>query len=305
MTICPCCGFKFEGTLTDGCKSCGARAVGVALPKPTVELPSYGRSLLLAVSGSLAVLVFVGQTASAMFQRGFKSLGFWSWMAAAETAAWRLKWVAIPALILAFWLARKLYQSIKQQPQQFCGLKHARRGFFAFTAVPLLIAFLIAITVPARLEQRQISKEAEREATKNAFELVLYRYQLEHRTLPEGDEQEVRQKLATLPDPDGTVALVIAVLENASYQPKAEVAANTEPKSSRMRGAMIRPASFNQSTDDATPAGLAFTHYEVRLPGDDKILRTDDDWIIRDGILKRVSEVAPGGLGQSAGALKP
>jgi len=305
VTICPCCGFKFEGTLTKGCESCGARAVGVALPKPTVELPSYGRSLVLTASGSLAVLVFVVQTFIAMFQRSFKSLGFWSWIAAAETAAWRLKWIAIPAFILAFWLGRKLYRSIKEHPEHFCGLKYARRGFFASVTVPLLIAFLIAITVPARLEQRQMSIDAEREATKNAFELVLYRYQLEHKTLPEGDEKEVKQKIASLPDLDGSVAVVLAALENASYQPKAEVAANSEPKSSRMRGVAIRPASFNQSTDDATPAGLAFTHYEVRLPGEDKILRTEDDWIIRDGILKRVSEVAKGGLGQTAGALKP
>lgn len=305
MTICPCCGFKFEGTLTEGCASCGARAVGAALPKPAVELPSYGRSLALVVSGSLAVLVFVVQTISAMFQRGFKSLGLWSWVAAAETAAWRLKWIAIPAFILVIWLGRKLYRSIKEHPEQFCGLKYARRGFLASATVPLLIAFLIGVTVPARLEQRQISNDAELQATVNAFELVLYRYQLEHRTLPEGDDLEVRQKFASLPDPDGSVAKVLAVLENASYQPRAEVAANSEPKSSRMRGVAIRAASFNQSTDDATPAGLAFLHYEVRLPGEDKILRTEDDWIVRDGILKRVSEVAKGGLGQTAGALKP
>ena len=303
MTICPCCGFKFEGTLTKGCESCGARAVGAALPRPTVELPSYGRSLILAVSGSLAVLVFLVQTISAMFQRGFKSLGFWSWVGAAETAAWRLKWVAIPAFILAFWLGGKLYRSIKEHPEQFCGLKYARRGFLASATVPLLIAFLIGITVPARLHQRDLANEAAVAATARAVDLVLYRYQLEHKTLP--DVGEVAEELSTLPDPDGSIAIALTVLQNGSYQPRAEVAANTEPKSARMRGAIIRTASFNETTDDATPAGLAFTHYAVRLPGADKVLRTEDDWIIRDGVLKRVSDEAKGGLGQTAGALNP
>ena len=304
MTICPCCGFKFEGTLTEGCKACGARAVGAALPRPEIELPSYGRSLVLVVSGCLAVLVFLVQTVIALFQRGFKSFGFWSWIAAAETAAWRLKWIAIPAFILSFWLGRKLYRSIKDNPEQFCGLKYARRGFLASATVPLAIVFLIVITVPARLRQREMSNEAAVIAGARAVDLVLYRYQLEHKTLP-ADENELISDLRTLPDPDGSVAAALSVLANSNYQPGAEVAANAEPRSSKMRGLVIRRASFNTSTDDATPQGLAFTHYEVRLPGEDKILRTEDDWIVRDGILKRVSEVAKGGLGQTAGALKP
>ncbi len=69
MTICPCCGFKVEGTLSQGCASCGACSVGEALPKPEHELPSYGRSLLLAVTGLLMVLVFLTQTIIALVQR--------------------------------------------------------------------------------------------------------------------------------------------------------------------------------------------------------------------------------------------
>ncbi|HKG96418.1 MAG TPA: hypothetical protein VKA97_01300, partial [Pyrinomonadaceae bacterium] len=108
MTTCPCCGFKFHGLLSSGCKQCGARAVGEPLPKPSHELPSYGRALILAVSGSLAVLIFVVQTLIAFFQRSSGSYGFWSWVAAGETAAWRLKWISIPVLLATVWLGRKL-----------------------------------------------------------------------------------------------------------------------------------------------------------------------------------------------------
>ena len=158
MTICPCCGFKFHGALSSGCKQCGARAVGEPLPRPAYQLPSYGRSLVLAVSGSLVVLVFVVQTLVAYFQRFSDSLGFWNWVGAAETAAWRLKWISIPVLLITVTLGRKLYRSVLNQPERFCGLKHARRGLLASSLVVLLIALLIGVTVPARLRQRQTSR---------------------------------------------------------------------------------------------------------------------------------------------------
>ena len=100
MTICPCCGFKFVGALSNGCRQCGARAVGEPLPRPAHELPSYGRALVLAIAGSVTVLVFVVQLIISMFQRKSLSFGFWTWVAAGQTAAWRLKWIAIPVFIL-------------------------------------------------------------------------------------------------------------------------------------------------------------------------------------------------------------
>ena len=100
MTICPCCGFKFAGSLADGCDSCGAQSVGEALPRPENELPFFGRSLLLTVIGSLMVIAFLTQTIIALVQKAPASISFWSVVGAAETAAWRLKWVAIPVTIL-------------------------------------------------------------------------------------------------------------------------------------------------------------------------------------------------------------
>jgi hypothetical protein len=45
----------------------------------------------------------------------------------------------------------------------------------------------------------------------------------------------------------------------------------------------------------------------MRFPGKDKILGNDDDWIGRDGMVMKLSEVAKGGVGQSmsVGALQP
>jgi len=44
-------------------------------------------------------------------------------------------------------------------------------------------------------------------------------------------------------------------------------------------------------TDDSSPTErLSFTNYELQLPGSDKVLGTDDDLVVRDGVITKVSE---------------
>ena len=302
MTTCPCCGFKFHGALSSGCKQCGARAVGEPLPKPAQELPSYGRALVLAVSGSLVVLVFVTQTLVAFFQRS-NGWGFWHWVAAGETAAWRLKWVSIPVLFAVLWIGRKLYRSILSQPERFCGLKYARRGLLASSVVTLLIALLIGITVPARMNQRRLSKEAAIRAQGYAIELALTRYKIKYKTYP----ADLRLLLDRTPDPDGTLAAALLNLDPNAYHPTVDVAANATAKSRMPRGTAIRQASFSPDVDDTPSGGLSLSNYALLLPGEDKIYGSEDDWIVRDGMIMKQSEIANGGVGRSvsAGVLNP
>ena len=303
MTICPCCGFKFHGALTSGCKQCGARAVGEPLPKPEHELPSYGRALLLSVTGSLVVLVFLTQTIIAFFQRASDSWGFWSWVAAGETASWRLKWISIPILFAALWFGRKLYRSIRLQPDRFCGVKYARRGILATSVVAFLIALLIGITVPARLRQREMARDAAVLAQWYTLEHALLEYKIKYKSYP-ADYRDLQERI---PDPDGTLAQALANLDPLSYRPSVDVAAVATEKSQTLRGAVIRKASFSTATDDTPPGGLSFNNYTLRLPGNDKITGTDDDWVGRDGMIVRLKDVAKGGVGRSvsAGALQP
>lgn len=261
------------------------------------ELPSYGRSLLLAGSGALVVLVFLIQTTMAYLQRS-ESAGFWSIVAAAETAAWQLKWITMPVFLVAAFLGTRLYSSIRLQPKRFCGLRSARGGLVASLTVTLLIALLIGVTVPERLRHRQLAKEATIRAQWYTFERAMFEYKLKYQTYP----ADYKDLLERIPDPDGT----LASLNPTGYKPSADVAVvTTENKSRRLRGAVIRNASI--ATDDTTPEGLAFTNYVMRLPGADKILGTEDDWIGRDGVFMKLSEAAKGGVGHSvsAGALQP
>lgn len=303
MTICPCCGFKFHGALTSGCQQCGARAVGEPLPRPAYELPSYGRALVLAVTGSLMVLVFLVQTIIAFVQHYSGSFGFWNWVAAGETAAWRLKWIAIPVMFVVLWFGRKLYRSILDRPARFCGVRYARHGLLASATVAMLIALLIGITVPARLRQRELSKEAGFRVQGYIIEQALTAYRIKYKTYP----AEIKD-LRRLSDPDGSLAAAIRNVDPNAYSPGAEVAANAPVEKSRtLRGAVIRKTSLSSATDDTPSGGLSFTNYKLLLPGEDKITGNDDDWIVRDGMVMKLSEVAKGGVGRSvsAGALQP
>jgi len=298
LTICPCCGFKFHGALSSGCRQCGARAVGEPLPKPDHELPSYGRALLLTAGGSLVTLVFLVQVIIAFVQHWAGSFGFWTWVAAGETASWRLKWFSIPLLIVTVWLGRKLYHSVKLQPDKFCGVKYARRGFFASSTVVFLIALLIGITVPARLEHRRLSKEAGMRAQGYAIECALTEYRIKYKTYP-ADIKDLQERIS---DPDGTLAAALSNLDPSAYRPSADVAAVATEKSRRLRGAVIRNASLSSATDDTPSGGLSFTNYVLRLPGEDKITGTDDDWIARDGMIMKLSDIAKGEVGRSVSA---
>jgi type II secretory pathway pseudopilin PulG len=250
----------------------------------------------------LVVLVFVTQTLIAFFQR-FHGWGFWNWVAAGETAAWRLKWVSIPVLFAILWLGRKLYRSILLQPTRFCGLKYARRGLLASSVITLLIALLIGITVPARMRQRRFSKEAAFRAQGYAIELALTQYKIKYKTYP----ADLRSLLDRVPDPDGTLAAALLNIDSNNYHPSVDVAANaTEKVGRRMRGSVIRKVGFSPDTDDSPSGGLVFTNYALVLPGEDKIAGNEDDWIVRDGMIMKQSEIANGGVGRFvSGALQP
>jgi hypothetical protein len=303
VTICPCCGFKSDAELSAGCAACGACPVGEALPKPEHELPSYGRSLVLAIFGALLGLVFLTQTFAALAQtsgRGAKSnlalltmipTAWQPWLAAAETAAWRLKWFAIPVTILVFWFARRLYNSVKASPDRFCMLRHARRGYVASMAFPVVILLFIGITVPDRLNQRQIGIDAGLNAQAYRIDRALVEYQASFGTLPDNIND-----LNRLPDADHSLATALRNLDVSGYRPSADLAAVPQQKQ-KLRGAVIRNASIG-STEETITDRLSFTNYEYLLPGADKVLGTEDDLVLRDGIVRAASG-APRRLGSA------
>src|SRR5438128_2583558 len=159
-----------------GCASCGAQAVGPPLAKPQHELPSFGRAFLMVMTGVLMLAVLIGFTVSALLQHAAPLTGFWSWVAAAETAAWRLKWAALPISIIALWAGMRVCRSIKGAPLRFAGSRLAQGGLMTAVMVTLAIAALIGVTVPERWQQHRRSVEAGFYARFYTFERALLEY---------------------------------------------------------------------------------------------------------------------------------
>ncbi len=243
------------------------------------------------------VVAFLSQMIIALTKQATLSFSFWSLLAASQTAAWRLKWVAIPATVLVLWASRKIYRSMLQSPERFCGFRFARTGLFASAFVPVLVAALIGMTVPERLHQRQLGIEARTNAIGYAFDRVLIQYRKEFGTVP-----SEKNDLTRLPDPDGSIAALLKTIESAEYKATAEVAAVPSQKPRTLRGGAIRNASLSTAPDEPIGEGLSFTNYEIRLPGADNLLDTEDDQIVRDGVITKapVSIKPPAGSKASA-----
>jgi hypothetical protein len=299
VIICPCCGFRFEGDLRMGCEACGARAVGDPLPRPERELPGYGRSLLLVITGTLMVLGFLAEMIFALAQRIPLSFGFWSWIAAAETAAWRLKWISIPITMLVLWGGGRIYKSMMESPERFVGTRQARRALMASALVSLTIATLIGVTVPARLRHRKDAIMAELKSQVYRIE----RAQLEYRAL--NHTLATYSELKELPDPDGSLAAALANIDPADYKTTADVAIADKAKPRTLPGAVLRDASVNPASDEPPAVAVSFTNYELHLRGHDKILGTDYDLVVHDGAVVEAFETRPTSPTPDASPEKP
>src|SRR6185436_15267250 len=95
--------------------------------------------------------------------------------------------------------------------------------------------------------------------------------------------------LGTLPDPDGSIAEALRDVDINGYEPTSVLAAAAPKTKPLPRGGALRTVSLNP-TADAQP--VSFTNYELRLAGKDKKLNTEDDLVVRDGLILSLSEVS-------------
>src|SRR5687768_8774503 len=265
-----------------GCESCGARAVGPPLARPQHELPSYGRAFLIGTTGLLMLAVLLGFTISTMIQYGSSFTGFWSWVSAGETAAWRLKWISLPVSIISLWAGLKMFRSIKGAPLRFAGARMARTGLTMAAIATLAIATLIGVTIPERWRQHRSSVEAGIQAKIYTLKRAQLEYQARYGTLP-GDLKDLKDRL---PDPGGAIAEALEGVDPADYKPTTEIAVKAKPGA--IRSTVFRNVSA--VTDDAPSQAVSFTNYELRFPGEDKIRGNEDDWVMRDGVVQKISE---------------
>ncbi|MCA1614374.1 MAG: hypothetical protein LC800_09615 [Acidobacteria bacterium] len=211
----------------------------------------------------------------------------WDVLNAAETAAWRLKWLALPLSLLAAYFAERVVRRVRREPLRHAGARLAHAGL----ALSALVAFasfaLIGVTVPERL---RLSREAALAAHNvEAYESVrvLLEYQQQYGSIPANSDD-----LLKLPDPDGSVARAAAMIKAGRYEPDAALASlppATGAPGRRDMGVSVRPAALRRGEE--TPAErIVFTNYTLRLPGKDKRLGTGDDLFVRDGMIVRPAD---------------
>ena len=279
MTICPCCGERLAGELADGCPGCGTRPVGPPLARPERELPSYGHAFAVCAAGLLMLAAFAASTAAALL--GFEefSADAKTLLRAARTAAWRLKWTALPAGFVLTGLCAWAYARMRREPARFVGHAHARAGLALTAAVALTLTALVGMTVPERLRMRELARRAAENAILYETDLALARYRKRFGTYP-----AALSDLRRLEDPDGSLARLLAVVAPGEYRPQADLdslnAGRSNPRGRRRVSALPARAA---GADDIPDAALSLNTYALTLPGRDAILGTADDLHIRDG----------------------
>ncbi|HEX5708813.1 MAG TPA: hypothetical protein VFX96_16055 [Pyrinomonadaceae bacterium] len=275
--VCPCCGARGRRGEHEACASCGALRVGPPLPRPALELPSYGASLASILGGALLVSVFLATFVVALAGRETFSLAPSVLLASAEQAAWRLRWTLLPASLIASLVTARALSRMRREPQSFTGLGAARAGVVASVAVAVAVAALVLVTVPERLRRRELARRAADNAVLYAVDRALHEYRVTFGSYP-----ATPSDLRRLPRTDCSIEEVVARLEAGSYEPRVEVASLDAARGRKGRNARARRA---RSTDDVSGAGLTLTNYELVLPGRDRLLGTADDLRIRDGLI--------------------
>lgn len=269
----------------EACAACGAQPVGPPLARPEKELPSYLSALGVGASSALIGIVFLANTAFALFEQKPFSFNFWNVVAAGETAAWRLKWLALPLSLLVIWAGARVCARIVREPLRFIGWRLANAGFALSVVMAVGLTVLIGVTIPARLRQRENSIQAARDVEGYEAIKVLYEYRMRYNSFP-----ATADDLRKLPDADGSVARLIAVMGSETYEPQSAIAAlpprSAKTRSPRGAAMPLRPVALRTSIgDDVAGEAISFTNYKLRLPGRDKKLGTEDDMMVRDGLI--------------------
>lgn len=287
MNICPCCGAKTNGDLlAKACEACGAHAVGPPLARPEKELPSYLSALVVGASSALLLVVFLVNTVVALFENKPVAFNFWHAVAAGETAAWRLKWFVLPLALAITWASVRVGAKIVREPLRFMGLRIADAAFKLSVGLAVGLTILIGLTIPERLNQRERGIEAAKNVEGYEAIKAFYEYRARFNSFPPPAED-----LQNLPDPDGSVARLIVVMRSGAYEPQSAIAALPPPsaKTRAPRGGgnvPMRPVALRTAVGaDVASEGISFTNYKLRLPGKDQTLGTEDDLMIRDGVI--------------------
>jgi len=274
--------------LEAGCTSCGAHAIGPALPAPAQKLPAYEQAFLVVAVSALLAFAFLVSFAVAFVERGVFPLSADGFVTAFEDATWRLKYTLLPFSVLGLWANWHITKRMRREPARFVGHRYALGGL-ALTAVVLLVSIAgFGINIPERLRERRIAREAANSALLHASHRAILDYQACYGTYP-----ATLEDLRKLPDADRSIARALDHLSSSDYRPTAPPTAQltvSRNRSARGSTAKLRYANRRPNVPDGAEAAVSFNSYELAWPGEDKIFGTVDDRVMQDGLLVEKSQ---------------
>jgi hypothetical protein len=262
--------------------------VGPPLARAEHELPSFGRAALAFITGTAMLLTFAGLVIAAFIESKSGPIGFWAIVTAGEIAAWRVKWEALFACVIALLICATVVRSVFQNPSRFIGLLAAQIGLGQVLTLIFMVAALIGITIPERLRQRQDSINAAITARGHTLDLAFFKYRELHGTFPTDPDKYI-QDLRTLPDPDGSIAEALQYLDANGYALTAKLASGPVKSKPSARPVALRNADGPSNPE---PPGLSFPSYEVRLPNEHRWFADDEYYIMKDGVIYKSSDPA-------------
>ncbi len=256
-------------------------------------LPSFVAAAITAGLGGLSLMMLALGTVTTLLEEGsLLGAAFWDWISAAETTAWRLKFMLMPLALGASWASWRAYFKILRRPAEFTGKGMSIAGFASSFAALTLLVTLIGVTIPARLEKQEIARSVKSDVPLYSFNRALTEYRIRYGSYP-ADMSDLKK----LPDADGSIAKLLAQFPPEGYTASAQKASVPASKGGRLRAPRLRQAALLRDDADDSDAGgdrISFTNYVLKLPGEDGMLNTEDDLVIRDGVTGDAKKGASG-----------
>jgi len=246
-------------------------------------LPLIGRTLFIGVAGLLLALASLGTIVFELNRRGhLLPRDVADFVSAATTATWRAKYLLLPLSLAIFWTCSVLRRRVRREPQRFLWRRFALVGYGAATLALIANLAFTLLFIPELIEQRRLAREAAVQSLLYGTHRMLLEYKALYGTYPASLDD-----LRRLPDPEGSNARLLAQLGLANYVPSSVQAARIE-RQRPARGARLRQVAARADTDAAPASGLetvSFTDYELLWPGADGIYGTEDDRLVKDGVI--------------------
>ncbi|RMG53958.1 MAG: zinc ribbon domain-containing protein [Acidobacteria bacterium] len=243
--ICPSCGTEMD-TTSEFCR-CGARRVGPPPTEPVDGIPRlrYGISAFI-----LAGLTFIVQLVITIRNIAIGDLR-WPWQLLVTTASLAL--VTLPVLLLAMALAWRGWRLAVDRPQAYGGRALARRSLTLSLALCLLNLAALAGRLPDWLENARIKRQARTRVLMYKVNDMIARYREQYGAYPE--------RLIDLQELDPSIGPILDTWHHPLvYTPmSAEIASRGLP--------------------------VPFQKYELVSRGPDGLLGTEDDIVMRDGLI--------------------